>query len=133
MGIKGTAIASSFTNLIMFVQFWIYTSRFTEKQLREETWFFPRNMTEIRECCNAQGIWEYVKIGVGSMGTICLEWWSFEFIMLFSSYISVKATATQIILMNTCSLCFMLPLGLQIAGSVLVGQKIGAMDLPQAK
>jgi len=133
MGIKGTAIASSITNLINFVVFWVYSSRFTEKRLREETWFLPKNMVEVKECCNSKSLWEFVKIGVGSMGTICLEWWSFEFMMLFSSYISVKATATQIILMNTCSLCFMLPLGLQIAASVLIGQRIGALDLLQAK
>jgi len=94
MGIKGTAYASSITNLINFILMWVYSSRFTEKRLREETWFFPNNMIEVREICNFKSLWEFVKIGVSSMGTICLEWWSFEFMMLFSSYISVKATAT---------------------------------------
>jgi MATE family multidrug resistance protein len=112
MGINGTAISSSFTNLIIFIMFWIYSSLYTEQKLKEETWFLPRNHSEIMECCNSKSLWEFFKFGVGSIGTICLEWWSFEFMMLFSSYISVKATATQIILMNTCSLCFMLPLGL---------------------
>jgi|LauGreDrversion4_2_1035121.scaffolds.fasta_scaffold2564039_1 Na+-driven multidrug efflux pump len=46
--------------------------------------------------------------------------------MVFSAFISVQASATQIIIMNTSSMMFMLPLGLQIAGSALVGQNIGA-------
>jgi len=94
MGIKGTAYASTITNLTNFIVFWVYSSRFTEKKIREETWFLPRNMTEVKECCNSKGLWEFVKFGFSSMGTICLEWWSFEFMMLFSSYISVKASAT---------------------------------------
>ena len=52
MGIKGTAIASSITNLINFILMWIYSSRFTEAKIRTETWFFPKNMVEVKEICN---------------------------------------------------------------------------------
>lgn len=120
-GVKGTAIASSITSFTNFVLFWGFSSMMTKEKLRKESWFLPKNHTELKECINSKGLWEFVKLGLSSMGTICLEWWSFELMMLFSSYISVKATATQIVIMNTCSLCFMLPLGLQIAASVLVG------------
>ncbi len=133
MGVKGTAIASSITSFTNFIMFWSFSARYTDNRLRKETWFLPKNRIELKECINAKGLWEFVKLGLSSMGTICLEWWSFELMMLFSSYISVKATATQIVIMNTCSLCFMLPLGLQIASSVLVGQSIGANDVPGAK
>jgi len=38
-----------------------------------------------------------------------------------------------VITLNTAALFFMPTLGLQTAGSVLVGQKIGALDLNSAK
>ena len=53
--------------------------------------------------------------------------------MVFAASLSVKESATQIIIMNATSLCFMAPLGLQIAGSVLVGNKIGKGNVPSAK
>jgi Na+-driven multidrug efflux pump len=41
MGIKGSALASSITNLTNFIAMWIYTSRFTDDRLRNEAWFIP--------------------------------------------------------------------------------------------
>lgn len=112
MGIRGTALATSITSFVGFVSLTIYTSRFTEDWLRNETWYIPSTKKEWMEVLDKKGLTEYTIFGISSMGTICLEWWSFEVMMLLSSFISVKATATQIIIMNTCSLFYMLPLGL---------------------
>jgi MATE family multidrug resistance protein len=57
---------------------------------------------------------------------LCLEWWAYEIMTVFAAYISLKATAAQVILINLASLFFMPVLGLQISASVLVGQRIGA-------
>lgn len=126
-------MASSITNLLGVVSLAVYSARFTEQEFKNETWYFPTNGAQWAEILDKEGLKEYVIFGVSSMGTICLEWWSFEIMMLLSSYISVKATATQIIIMNTCSLFYMLPLGLQISSSVLIGKKIGALKVPAAK
>ena len=120
MGLRGLALATSITSFTGFISLTIYTSRFTDDNLRLITWYVPATKKQWMEVLDKQGLKEYTIFGFSSMGTICLEWWSFECMMLLSSYISVKATATQIIIMNTCSLFYMLPLGLQISSSVLV-------------
>ncbi len=94
MGISGAALASSITSFTGFVSLTIYTSRFTEDKLRNETWYIPSTKKEWMEVLDKKGLTEYTIFGISSMGTICLEWWSFELMMLLSSYISVKATAT---------------------------------------
>ena len=121
LGIKGTAYASIITSLINFIMYWVYSSMFTEKEIREQTWFLPRNITEIKECCNAEGLWVFVKVGVGSMGTICLEWWSFEVMILLATMLSVKAVAVQLIIFNNGGLFFMPCAGLQVGAIVLIG------------
>jgi len=120
MGLRGLALATSITSFTGFISLTVYTSRYTDENLRNKTWYIPATKNQWKEVLDKQGLKEYTIFGFSSMGTICLEWWSFECMMLLSSYISVKATATQIIIMNTCSLFYMLPLGLQISSSVLV-------------
>jgi len=51
-------------------------------------------------------------MGLSSIGMLSLEWWSYELMMVFAASLSVAESATQIIIMNAASLCFMTPLGL---------------------
>jgi Na+-driven multidrug efflux pump len=47
--------------------------------------------------------------------------------MLFlATQVSITAGAAQVLLMNICTACYMIPYGFQIAGSILVGGAIGA-------
>ncbi len=64
---------------------------------------------------------------------LCLELWAFEVMAIFSAFISLTATACQVITLNTAALFFMVVIGLQSAGSVLVGQNIGSMNVAKAK
>lgn len=57
---------------------------------------------------------------------LCLEWWAFELMTMFSAWISMDATAAQIVILNTACIAFMPALGLQYAASVLIGKAIGA-------
>lgn len=68
-----------------------------------------------------QGLLDYLKLGLPSIGMVCLEWWSFEIMTLFAAYTSLTATASQIILLNTAVITFMPALGLQQGGSTLIG------------
>jgi Na+-driven multidrug efflux pump len=94
MGLRGLALATSITSFTGFISLTIYTSRFTDDNLRLITWYVPATKKQWMEVLDKQGLKEYTIFGISSMGTICLEWWSFECMMLLSSYISVKATAT---------------------------------------
>ena len=67
-----------------------------------------------------------MKLGVPSIGMLCLEWWGFELMTLFSAWLSLDAVAAQIVILNTAVIAFMPGMGLQYAASVLIGQAIGA-------
>lgn len=92
------------TNLIGYH---IYSGNFTDEKLRKEAWFLPN-----KECFDIQGLITFLKMGIPSIGMICLEWWSFEILILFSAYISMTATSANIIVLNTAVTSFMPALGL---------------------
>lgn len=56
---------------------------------------------------------------------LCLEWWSFEVLAFMAGYISVDATAAHVVILNTHVVIIMVPLGAQVAATVLVGQAMG--------
>ena len=89
-------------------------------------WFIPFRADVKSECFDKNGLIDYFKEGIPSIGMLSLEWWAYEIMTVFAAYISLKATAAQVILINLASLFFMPVLGLQISASVLVGQRIGA-------
>jgi Na+-driven multidrug efflux pump len=66
-----------------------------------------------------------MSLGLPSISMLCLEWWSFELMILYSAYISLQATAAQILLFNTLVICFMPAMGLQYAATTVIARSIG--------
>ena len=64
---------------------------------------------------------------------ICAEWWAFEVIIVLAGTIGVKTLAATTILMSFSYTLFMVPLGVQEATSALIGNCIGANNVPLAK
>lgn len=64
---------------------------------------------------------------------LCFEWWAFEFLAIFSGYISVAALAAEIVIINLVSFIFMMPLGISFAASSLVGYYVGQGNVKRAK
>lgn len=56
---------------------------------------------------------------------LCFEWWAFEFLAIFSGYISVAALAAEVVIINLVAFIFMMPLGISFAASSLVGYYVG--------
>ena len=56
---------------------------------------------------------------------MCIEWWAFEFIIIFAGILGVKELAAQVAIMNVNGFVFMFPLGVQFAASGLVGNQLG--------
>lgn len=50
LGIKGTAISSSISNLTCLIAITIYSAYFTDKRLRNEAWFSPFSKVGRKEC-----------------------------------------------------------------------------------
>jgi Na+-driven multidrug efflux pump len=56
---------------------------------------------------------------------MCIEWWAFEFVVIFSGILGVRELAAMVAIMNINSFIFMFPLGVQFAASGLVGNMLG--------
>jgi multidrug resistance protein, MATE family len=70
-------------------------------------------------------LWPYFRRAINCCFLLILEWWCFEIIHLASSWFGVYQNAAGVVLGLFTFICYMLPLGIQIAASCLVGQSIG--------
>ncbi|TNV79111.1 hypothetical protein FGO68_gene194 [Halteria grandinella] len=127
MGIKGPGLANIITNLVNLVAVHIYTKRFTDTKVSKEAYIMPT-----RECFDLVGLLEYMKLGLPSIGMVCMEWSSFEIMTIYSAYIGVTATATQIVILNTEIITFMATMGLQYAAQTLISNQLGAQQVNTA-
>ena len=75
----------------------------------------------------------YLKLAVPTTFLMCIEWWAFEFVIIFSGILGVKQLAAMVAVMNVNSFVFMFPLGCQFAASALVGNALGKGQKSQAK
>jgi multidrug resistance protein, MATE family len=122
MGFKGAALAMMISSLLSLIIAYVYTEFRVSKELRDQAWFSPFSKDHMHACFDLVGLKSYYKMGLSCIGMLSLEWWSFEIMMIFAARLGVLESASQIVIMNFNSLCYMFPLGLQISGAVLVGQ-----------
>ncbi|KAG0532799.1 hypothetical protein BDA96_04G138300 [Sorghum bicolor] len=80
-----------------------------------------------------RGVPDFLKLAVPSAVMVCMEWWSFELLVLLSGLLPNPKLETAVlsICLNTSSLAFMAPLGLGAAVSTRVSNELGA-GRPQA-
>ena len=64
---------------------------------------------------------------------ICSEWWSWEFWALAAGWLSHVDLGAQGVGANTCALLFMMPSGLSIVNSVMIGNALGRGDAAAAR
>jgi MATE family multidrug resistance protein len=76
---------------------------------------------------------EFVSLGTPGLAMLCSEWWAFEFLTIFASELGAAQVSAQTITMQMSSLAFMIPLGISVAASSLVGNAIGANNMKFAK
>ncbi|KAL6643272.1 hypothetical protein ACP70R_021453 [Stipagrostis hirtigluma subsp. patula] len=79
------------------------------------------------------GLLEFAKLAAPSAIMVCLEWWSFELLVLLSGILPNPKLETSVlsICINTASMLFMVPLGLGTSISTRVSNELGAGQ-PQA-
>jgi MATE family multidrug resistance protein len=78
-GVYGPAISLSISNLIGLVLLSIYSKNIKESIVKE-TFSSPS-----KSIFNMKGLIEFMKIGLPSIGMICLEWWSFEIMTIIAA------------------------------------------------
>ncbi|PWZ55133.1 Protein DETOXIFICATION 16 [Zea mays] len=80
------------------------------------------------EAFSFSGLREYAKLAVPSAMMVCLEWWSFELLVLLSGFLPNPKLETSVlsICVNTAILLYMVPLGLGTSASTRVSNELGA-------
>ncbi|TVU32473.1 hypothetical protein EJB05_24204, partial [Eragrostis curvula] len=75
-----------------------------------------------------RGVADFLRLAVPSAIMVCMKWWSFELLVLFSGLLPNPKleTAVLCICLNTSSMAFMVPLGLSAAISTRVSNELGA-------
>jgi multidrug resistance protein, MATE family len=68
------------------------------------------------------------RVGYGAAGSYFIESLAFSAMAVFAGWISVTAVAVWGVVINVAAIVFMVPLGLSVATSVLVGRAYGARD-----
>ncbi|KAI8850279.1 hypothetical protein BC829DRAFT_389689 [Chytridium lagenaria] len=71
-------------------------------------------------------IWTFIKLGTPGIAMTASEWWAFEIVALASGLLGESYLAAQTIVLNTCSLTYMIPLGFGIAATTRIGNSLGA-------
>jgi MATE family multidrug resistance protein len=76
---------------------------------------------------------EMRRVGYGASVSHFVETSAFAGMSIYAGWLGVTAVATWAIVLNVAALIFMVPLGLAVATSVLVGRSWGADDLPAVR
>ncbi|KAI9148598.1 ethionine resistance protein [Blastocladiella emersonii ATCC 22665] len=76
---------------------------------------------------------QFLKLGLPGLVMVCSEWWLFEVVALVAGSLGSETLAAQSILLNSCSLLYMVFLGISVANSSRVGNLLGAGKAVRAK
>ena len=123
MGIQGLGLATSITNFNLLTLTMVYCN--CSSQIRPT--LGRMSLASLR------GWQEYLSIALPSTIIICSEWWAFEVLTVISGIISIEAQAIQTIVTSGCAILFEVPLGYQEATCAVIGNCIGAGNVPLAR
>uniref|UniRef100_A0A8C7KAT8 Multidrug and toxin extrusion protein n=1 Tax=Oncorhynchus kisutch TaxID=8019 RepID=A0A8C7KAT8_ONCKI len=122
LGVAGSAWANTISQLSLAVMLYSYI---IWKGLHKATW-----AGWSWECLED---WDtYVHLAIPSMIMLCVEWWTYEIGGFLAGTFGVELGA-QSVVYELANICYMFPLGFSVAGSVRVGNALGAGDTEQAK
>lgn len=88
--VKGIGIATSITYSLNSLTVFLFS--YCDKDLKEVLVMPTRDAFT--------GLWNFWKIGIPSAALLCLDFWSFEIMMLLSGYLPTNETAVQVIIVN---------------------------------
>ncbi|KAG2073873.1 MATE efflux family protein [Suillus decipiens] len=121
LGFIGAPIATSVSYILVSIASVIYGVFFVEK-----TAWHPLS----RRSFTSLGL--LVRLGLGGVGQVASEWWSWELVGLAASLLGPTALATQSVLLSTCSSTYQVPFSLGIATSVRIGNLLGERNARRA-
>ncbi|KAF7218676.1 multidrug and toxin extrusion protein 1 [Nothobranchius furzeri] len=123
LGVEGSAIANTFSQFSMAGLLYWYIMW---KGLHKATW----GGWSI-ECLQDWG--SFIRLAIPGMVMMCVEWWTFEIGSFLAGLISEVELGAQSVVYELANIAYMFPVGFSIAGSVRVGNALGAGETEQAK
>nr|XP_055052619.1 multidrug and toxin extrusion protein 1 [Misgurnus anguillicaudatus] len=122
-GVPGSAAANTISQYTLAVSLFLYIRW---KGLHKNTW------TGWSMDCLLE--WKsFIHLAIPSMLMLCAEWWIYEIGGLLAGLISEVELGAQSIVFAMANIAYMFPIGFSVAGSVRVGNAMGAGDVAQAK
>ncbi|XP_041919857.1 solute carrier family 47 member 4 isoform X3 [Alosa sapidissima] len=118
LGVPGSAAANSVAQIISCI---LLLSYIIWRKLHVKTW---DGWT--MECLQEWG--SFMRLAIPSAFMFCLEWWVYEFGGFFAGMLSEDELAAQHVVMMLGFLNYMIPLSIQGAACVRVGNALGAGD-----
>ena len=123
MGIKGLAIASSIKDGVLLSIVMVYM-RCSKKISQIMT---PIAISAFTNWC------EYLKVSIPCTVMLCSEWYAFEIVTVLAGTLGVNEIACQSVVFSIAAFTAQIAIGLQEATSALIGNCIGANNIPLAK
>ena len=122
-GVVGLAYASSLKDFFLMVSVRIYGSCSSDINVA----LTPITKEAFMGWC------EYLRVALPSTVMICAEWWAFEILTILSGILGVTSLASMTVINSVGATLFMVPLGIQEATCGIIGNCIGANNVPLAK
>ncbi|KAK2847447.1 hypothetical protein Q5P01_010446 [Channa striata] len=123
LGVPGSAIANTISQFSMAGSLYAYIMW---KGLHKATWGGWS-----RACLRDWG--SFIHLAIPSMVMMCVEWWTYEIGGFLAGLISEVELGAQSVVYELSNVAYMLPMGFSVAGSVRVGNALGAGQTEQAK
>ncbi|KAL6471176.1 hypothetical protein MHYP_G00198260 [Metynnis hypsauchen] len=123
LGITGSAAANTVSQYLMAIVLFVYIRC---RGLHKDTWH-GWSMECLQE-------WDtFFHLAIPGMLMLCAEWWTYELGAFLAGLISPVELGAQSIIYELANVAYMVPIGFSVAGSVRVGNAMGAGDTEQAK
>ncbi|XP_010890689.1 multidrug and toxin extrusion protein 1 isoform X1 [Esox lucius] len=123
LGVIGSAWANTISQFSLALMLYAYI---LWKGLHKATWGGWS-----WECLEEWGT--YIYLAIPSMVMLCVEWWTYEIGSFLAGLISEVELGAQSVVYELSNICYVFPLGISLAGSVRVGNALGAGETEQAK
>lgn len=115
-GTDGSAVAQAVGYFLMFILTLIYI---LVSKVYKDTWEGWST-----ECL--QDWAKFLKLCIPGMLMLCMEWWGFEIGVFLTGLLGTTDLGAQAVVLQLDSIWFQVPLGIQIACAIRVGQNLGA-------
>ncbi|XP_062408856.1 multidrug and toxin extrusion protein 1 isoform X2 [Sardina pilchardus] len=123
LGVAGSAGANAISQYSMAITLFLYIQW---KGLHKITW-----AGWSKECLQEWG--DYIRLAIPSLIVVSIEWWTFELGGFLAGLLNEVELGTQAIVYELANVALMISYGFSIAGSVRVGNALGAGETESAK